>query len=99
SFSLSPARIAAYGNGVALAMAAYQVWLTARFGGTLGKLALGLRVITVKGDKLSLGHSVGRYFAQYVSGVILGIGYIMAGFDEEKRALHDRICNTRVIKK
>jgi hypothetical protein len=25
------------------------------------------------------------------------IGYIMAAFDDQKRALHDRICNTRVI--
>jgi uncharacterized RDD family membrane protein YckC len=99
TFSLTPSRIGIFGNGVALAMVVYQVWLTSRFGGTLGKLALGLRVITVKGENLSLGHSVGRYFAQYVSGVILGIGYIMAAFDEEKRALHDRICNTRVIKK
>jgi uncharacterized RDD family membrane protein YckC len=27
----------------------------------------------------------------------MGIGYIIAGFDEQKRALHDRICETRVI--
>ena len=30
--------------------------------------------------------------------MILMIGYIMAGFDSEKRALHDMICDTRVIK-
>jgi hypothetical protein len=31
--------------------------------------------------------------------MILGIGYIMAAFDEpERRTLHDRICDTRVIK-
>jgi uncharacterized RDD family membrane protein YckC len=34
-----------------------------------------------------------------VSGMILLIGYIMAGFDNEKRALHDRVCDTRVIYK
>jgi uncharacterized RDD family membrane protein YckC len=26
------------------------------------------------------------------------IGYIMAGFDSQKRALHDLLCDTRVIK-
>ncbi|HET6371045.1 MAG TPA: RDD family protein, partial [Nitrospiria bacterium] len=41
----------------------------------------------------------GRYFAEILSGIILCIGYIMAAFDDEKRALHDRICGTRVIKK
>jgi uncharacterized RDD family membrane protein YckC len=40
---------------------------------------------------------VGRYFSEMLSGMIMMIGYIMAGFDDEKRALHDRICNTRVV--
>jgi uncharacterized RDD family membrane protein YckC len=31
--------------------------------------------------------------------MILLIGYIMAAFDEEKRALHDRICSTRVVRR
>jgi uncharacterized RDD family membrane protein YckC len=51
-----------------------------------------------EGDRVSFARAVGRHFAKYISGLILGIGYIMAGFDEQKRALHDRICDTRVIK-
>jgi uncharacterized RDD family membrane protein YckC len=34
-----------------------------------------------------------------VSSIVLSIGCIMAGFDDEKRALHDRVCDTRVIYK
>jgi len=30
--------------------------------------------------------------------LIFGSGFIMAGFDDQKRTLHDRICDTRVIK-
>jgi len=78
--------------------AAYEIFLTAQYGGTLGKLALGLRVITANGDRLSLGLSTGRYFAQILSAFTLTIGYIMAGIDDQKRALHDRICNTRVVR-
>jgi hypothetical protein len=33
-----------------------------------------------------------------LSAFTLTIGYIMAGIDEQKRALHDRICNTRVVR-
>jgi uncharacterized RDD family membrane protein YckC len=33
-----------------------------------------------------------------LSAIILMIGYIMAGFDEQKRALHDILCDTRVIR-
>ena len=30
--------------------------------------------------------------------MVFGIGFIIAGFDSEKRAMHDMICDTRVIK-
>jgi uncharacterized RDD family membrane protein YckC len=66
-------------------------------GATLGKLALGLRVVRSDGESLGWGVSIGRYFMNIVSAIILAIGYIMAGFDPEKRALHDRVCDTRVI--
>ena len=67
-------------------------------GKTPGKMALDLKVVRPDGGPISLGRAVGRYFAKIVSGIILMIGYIMAGFDSEKRALHDMMCDTRVIK-
>lgn len=66
-------------------------------GATPGKMALGLKVIRSDGGPLGWGVSVGRYFMNIVSGMILLIGYIMVAFDDEKRALHDRVCDTRVI--
>lgn len=68
-------------------------------GATLGKMALGLKVIRSDGGSLGWGVSIGRYFMYVISGLILLIGYIMIGFDDEKRALHDRVCDTRVIYK
>jgi uncharacterized RDD family membrane protein YckC len=70
-----------------------------RFGATLGKMACGLQVVTPYIDKITYMRALGRFFAEMVSYIILGIGYIMAAFDDEKRALHDRICSTRVVKK
>lgn len=66
-------------------------------GATPGKMALGLKVVRSNGDSLGWGVAIGRYFMSIVSALILAIGYIMAGFDSEKRALHDRVCDTRVI--
>jgi len=77
----------------------YEVVFLRYQGATLGKMALGLKVVRSNGESLGWGVSVGRYFMNVVSGIILAIGYIMAGFDEEKRALHDRVCDTRVIYK
>lgn len=77
---------------------AYEAWFLARRGGTPGKLALGLRVLRAGGQPLNTGRSIGRTFGYLLSGMLpFGIGYIMAGVDDEKRALHDRICDTRVV--
>jgi uncharacterized RDD family membrane protein YckC len=75
----------------------YYVFFWSRFGATPGKMALKLKVVTAQGGPISLGRAFGRYFAYVLSGLTLGIGYIIAAFDSEKRALHDHICNTRVI--
>jgi uncharacterized RDD family membrane protein YckC len=65
---------------------------------TLGKMALGLKVTNAEGNRLSFGKATGRHFAKYLSAIILMIGYIMAAFDSQKRALHDRIVGTLVVK-
>lgn len=82
-----------------LSVAICYTWLlTWKFGGTLGKLAIGLRVVTANGEPIGLGRALGRTLAEILSAIILLIGYIIAAFDSEKRALHDHICGTRVIR-
>ena len=76
---------------------AYEAYFVSTRGGTPGKLALGLKIIRADGSPVSAGLAAGRYFAQWISALTLAIGYIMAGFDDQKRSLHDRICDTRVI--
>ncbi|MBW2345563.1 MAG: RDD family protein [Deltaproteobacteria bacterium] len=79
--------------------AAYTTWFLGKYAATPGKMACGIKVVTGDGDKVSYLRAFGRYFAEMISAIILCIGYIMAAFDEQKRALHDRICDTRVIRK
>src|SRR5262249_7630217 len=76
----------------------YEVGFLGRFGATPGKMACKIKVVTATGAPISYGRAFGRNFAKILSGLIFLIGYIMAAFDSEKRALHDRICDTRVIK-
>ena len=78
--------------------AAYESWFVGKYSATPGKMACKLKVVMAEGDRVSFARAIGRHFAKYISGLILGIGYFMAGFDEQKRTLHDRICDTRVIK-
>jgi uncharacterized RDD family membrane protein YckC len=85
---------------VQIAIAAgYEAYFLSTYGATLGKMALGLKVIKADGSGLSFGAALGRYFAQMLSSIILLLGYIMVAFDQEKRGLHDRICDTRVVYK
>ena len=67
-------------------------------GATVGKMALGLRVVTSNGQRLSFMNATGRYFAKIISAIILGIGFLMIAFTDKKRGLHDMIASTLVIK-
>jgi uncharacterized RDD family membrane protein YckC len=77
--------------------AAYEIFFIGKYGATPGKMLMKIKVVSPDGGPISYGRSTGRYFAKMLSGIILYIGYLMAFWDEEKRALHDRICKTRVI--
>lgn len=83
--------------GIAVQVA-YEVFFLGKFGATLGKMAVKVKVVRSNGEPITYLRALGRYFAQILSGLLLGIGYLMVAWDPEKRALHDRICDTRVIK-
>ena len=76
---------------------AYEVILVTLYGGTLGKLACRLRVVTEGGERLTYLQSFWRMLAKWVSTLPCCIGFIFVAFDAQKRGLHDMMCNTRVI--
>ena len=78
--------------------AAYESWFVGKYAATPGKMACKLKVVVADSTRVSFARAVGRHFAKYINVFTLLIGYIMAGFDDQKRALHDRICDTRVIR-
>ncbi len=82
-----------------LVAAAYTIFFVGKFQATPGKMALGIKIIMPDGGRITYGRAVGRYFSEFLSSLTLGIGYLMAAFDQEKRALHDRVAATRVVKK
>jgi len=66
---------------------------------TLGKMALGLKVTDLEGNPVSFARATGRYFGKIISGMILNIGYIIAGLTEKKQALHDIMAGCLVVRK
>ncbi len=67
-------------------------------GATLGKIALGLRVVDLNGDPIGFGRASGRYFGKLISTAILFLGFIMTAFTRQKQALHDIIAGCLVVR-
>ena len=76
----------------------YAIMESSKTQGTLGKMALRIKVTNYEGQRITFGQATGRYFGKIVSGLILYIGFIMAGFTAKKQALHDMMANCLVIK-
>lgn len=80
--------------------AGFEAYFLPRYGATPGKMVLGLKVINADdGGPISTPRAVGRFFAEMLSRTICYVGYLLCLFDDERRTLHDRICNTLVVRK
>ena len=85
----------------------YEVLMLHYWGATLGKMACGIKVVRPDGSSLGWGVSFGRYFmynvvisaVPFVNWILFITTAIMIGTDEQRRGLHDRVCDTRVIYK
>ncbi|MFD1174116.1 RDD family protein [Oceanobacillus picturae] len=73
------------------------IFTASKFMGSPGKLACRIKVVNVDGSKISMLKSIGRFFSYVISALPLLIGFMIAGWNEEKKALHDMICKTRVV--
>jgi uncharacterized RDD family membrane protein YckC len=90
-----------------LAGGCYEILMLKYRSATLGKMACGLKVIRSDGRSLGWGVCSGRFFMwnivtsgiPYINSVLMLVSSIMLGVDGEKRALHDRVCDTRVVYK
>ena len=75
----------------------YEALMTSSsYQATLGKMIFGMKVTDLYGNRISFARATGRYFAKLLSGMILGIGFLMVAFTERKQGLHDMLAGTLV---
>ncbi|WP_428670595.1 RDD family protein [Reyranella sp.] len=88
------------GSGVSIVVAwlYFALMESSERGATVGKMTVGLRVVTDQGQRLSFLNATGRYFAKFISALIMGIGFLMIAFTDRKRGLHDIMAGTLVVK-
>jgi len=77
----------------------YALMESSKYGGTLGKMAVSIKVVDLNGNRISFGRASGRYFSRIITNMTMLIGYIIAGFTDKKQALHDMIASCLVIRK
>lgn len=76
----------------------YFVFFTYWGGQTPGKMILRLRVISLRDGEISFARALIRTFGYFLSYLSFFVGFLMAGFTPKKRALHDYLAGTRVIR-
>jgi uncharacterized RDD family membrane protein YckC len=78
----------------------YLTLFTAAGGQTIGKMAAGIKVVStdVHHLRVPLGHSVLRAAAYLASALPAGLGFLPAVLGADRRAIHDRLADTRVVK-
>ena len=77
---------------------AYLIYTTTRYQATIGKKLVGIMVTNGQGEKATTGKIVLREsLGKIASSFLFSIGYLIAGFTERKRALHDMIADTVVV--
>ena len=81
----------------------YLAAFVAASGQTIGKMAARTRVVSADPgarlhDRVTFEQAVLRAAASVVSALPLGLGFLPVLLGAERRALHDRLADTRVVK-
>jgi uncharacterized RDD family membrane protein YckC len=86
-----------YPLGLVMTWLYYTLAEASRWQGTVGKLALGIKVTDVNGARISWLRANARYWAKLLSFLIVGVGFLMIAFTERGQGLHDMLAQTLVI--
>jgi len=75
----------------------YAGFESSRGQATPGKVLMRLEVTDLEGNRISFGRATLRFFAKFISVLIIFIGFIMIGLTKKRQGLHDKIAGTLVL--
>lgn len=75
-------------------------WLLIAYwnGQTVGKRVLNIRITRPDGSPVDPGAAAARSAMRIVSGIPLGLGFLWAAWDADKRTWHDAVADTRAYR-
>jgi uncharacterized RDD family membrane protein YckC len=98
-FAMADPSLAILGSviNVVIGICYFALMESSVYQGTLGKMAVGIKVGDSGGDQISILNAIGRYFAKIISALLLCIGFLMVGWDEKNQGIHDKLADTYVF--
>ena len=98
------ARIRFLAHRTAIRNLSFVIWLlyslameASPFQGTLGKVALQIKVVDSSGKRIGIFRSVKRNAYKIITYMTLGVGFVWTGFSKKKQAFHDMLAQTYVV--
>ncbi|WP_038092152.1 RDD family protein [Acidihalobacter prosperus] len=76
----------------------FFAWFWIHGGQTLGMKAWGIRLVSTDGKPIGWKRATVRFAAASFSWILLGSGFLWSLFDPDKRALHDILSHTRLVR-
>jgi len=97
--SIESLTLAGYAIGIIVAWLYNALLESSSVQASWGKLALGLKVIDLDGNRISFGRASARHFGKILSAMILMIGFLMMLGSERRQTLHDLMAGCLMIKR
>ncbi|MFN8846569.1 MAG: RDD family protein [Bdellovibrionales bacterium] len=95
---LIAANIIPFVGAFAVAVLYYPVFDSSPVQATPGRFIMGLRVTHENGQRLDFSRALVRHLMAYVSGLLMGLGYLIQLFTEKRQTLHDIVAGALVLK-
>jgi uncharacterized RDD family membrane protein YckC len=76
----------------------FALFESSRRRATLGRIVVGIQVLDGHGQRIHLGRALGRRLARFLSGITIGIGFLVQLFTRRRQALHDVVAGTLVVR-
>lgn len=81
-----------------LVWVAYHLTFWSWKGTTVGGIVVGLRIVRVDGRPINFAVALVRCLASFFSLVVLGLGFLWAGWSQDRQSWHDKIAGTIIVK-
>jgi uncharacterized RDD family membrane protein YckC len=77
---------------------AYYTYFEGESGQTIGKRAVGIRVVDIEGGgAIGFSRAFIRYVGRYISAIVFFLGYLWMLWDPQKQTWHDKLANSVVV--